>query len=84
MEQVLKGLQWKRFLLYLDDIIVFSKDFQTHLERLGMVLQRFRSANLKLKPSKCELLQNEVKFLGHVVNDKGYTVVGHGKFCPLI
>lgn len=71
MEQVLKGLQWKNLLLYLDDIIVFSTDFDTHLERLETVLQRFRTANLKLKPSKCELLQKEVKFLGYVVSSHG-------------
>ena len=71
MEQVLKGLQWKSLLLYLDDIIVFSADFETHLARLKVVLERFKGANLKLKPSKCELLQKEVKFLGHVVNSEG-------------
>ena len=71
MEQVLKGLQWKSLLLYLDDIIVYSTDFNSHLERLRVVLERFKAANLKLKPSKCELLQREVKFLGHVVNEHG-------------
>ena len=37
MERVLKGLQWRTLLLYLDDIIVFSKDFHSHLERLEEV-----------------------------------------------
>ena len=54
MEQVLKGLQWKSLLLYLDDIIVYSTDFDSHLVRLRMVLERFKAATLKLKPSKCE------------------------------
>ena len=71
MEQVLKGLQWKSLLLYLDDVIVFSPDFQTHMDRLGTVLARFRQANLKLKPSKCELLQERVRYLGHVVSREG-------------
>ena len=71
MEQVLKGLQWKTLLLYLDDVIVFSRDFDSHLERLAAVLKRFRSAGLKLKPSKCELLRREVKYLGHVVSERG-------------
>ena len=71
MERVLKGLQWNSLLLYLDDVIIFSPDFTTHLQRLEAVLQRLKSAQLKLKPSKCALLQTEVKYLGHVVSRHG-------------
>ena len=71
MEKVLLGLQWKSLLLYLDDVIVFSSDFDTHLQRLEVVLQRFRGANFKLKPSKCELLQKEIQYLGHIVSNEG-------------
>ena len=56
MEQVLGGLHWKTALLYLDDVIVISPDFMSHLQRLEEVLQRLQSAGLKLKPQKCELL----------------------------
>ena len=58
-------------LLYLDDIIVFSKDFESHLERLAEVCQRFRSAWLKLRPEKCQLFQREVHYLDHVVSRHG-------------
>ena len=71
MEQVLKGLQWKTLLLYLDDVIVYSPDIDTHLDRLAEVLDRFRAAGLKLKPAKCELLQPQVSYLGHVVSAEG-------------
>ena len=71
MEKVLHGLHWKTLLLYLDDIIVISPDFESHVERLEEVLERLRRANLKLKPSKCELLKKEVKYLGHVVSAGG-------------
>ena len=71
MEQVLRGLHWSSLLLYLDDVIVFSASFDSHLDRLATVLQRFRQANLKLKPGKCALLQKEVTFLGHVVSHQG-------------
>ena len=71
MEQVVHGLHWKTLLLYLDDIIVIAPDFETHLERLGEVLGRLRRAGLKLKPAKCELLQTEVGYLGHVVSQRG-------------
>ena len=71
MEQVLSGLHWKTLLLYLDDIVVIAPDFQTHLHRLEEVFRRLRKANLKLKPTKCSILQTEVKYLGHIVSSAG-------------
>jgi len=67
MEQVLSGLHWKTLLVYLDDIVVISPDFPTHVSRLREVFERLRGAGLKLKLSKCTLLQPEVKYLGHIV-----------------
>ena len=55
-------------LLYLDDIIVMSTDFQSHLSRLTEVFERLRQAGLKLKLSKCHLMQTQVNYLGHVMN----------------
>jgi len=74
MELALKGLQWKIAVLYLDDIVVFSPNFPSHLERLGLVLARLRDAGLKLKPSKCHLLKKRVEFLGHIVSGQGVEV----------
>ena len=56
VERVLAGLSWKICLVYLDDIIVFSKTFDEHLVNLEKVFQRLREANLKLSPNKCTLL----------------------------
>jgi len=71
MEQVLSGLHWKTLLIYLDDIIAISPNFQTHVSRLREVFERIRGAGLKLKPSKCALLQPEVKYLKHAVGRNG-------------
>ena len=71
MEIVMRGLQWKTCLVYLDDIVVFSNGFDQHLERLGEVLGRLIAAGLKVKPSKCQLARREVGFLGHVVSHRG-------------
>ena len=71
MEKVLHGLPWRTLLLYLDDIIVMAPDFQSYLSRLREVLDRLRTAGLKLKPSKCVLFQSEVCYLGHVVSAQG-------------
>jgi len=66
MEQVLSGLHRKTLLVYLDDVIVISPHFGTHVSQLREVFDRLRAAGLKLKPFKCALLQREVKYLGHV------------------
>ena len=71
MDMVMLGLNFEICLLYLDDIIVFSQDLPTHLDRLGALFSRLRSANLKLKPSKCSLLQTEVSFLGFRISSAG-------------
>ena len=71
MSRILHGLEWKICLIYIDDIIIFSKSFEEHLSRLSLVFQRLREANLKLKPSKCHFARNSVNFLGFVVSSDG-------------
>ena len=71
MNECYEGLHLKICLIYLDDIIVYSKTIQEHMERLEQVFQRTREANLKLCPDKCSYFQKEVKFLGHVVSEEG-------------
>ena len=71
MELALNGLQWTTCLIYLDDVIIFGKTFEEHLQRLDAVLARVEMANLKLKVEKCVLFTKEVEFLGHVVNQNG-------------
>ena len=66
MEQLLHGLHLKSLLLYLDDVIVISPDFETRVTSLSEVLECFRAAGLKLKPEKCELFCQDVKYLGHI------------------
>jgi hypothetical protein len=71
MEIALSGLQWTTCLIYLDDVLIFGKNFDEQIQRIQAVLQRIRMAGLKLKPSKCHLLQREVGFLGHVLSAEG-------------
>ena len=74
MDIVLSGLNFEACLVYLDDVIIFSSNTEQHLERMRQVFQRMREANLKLKPSKCNLLRRTVSFLGHVVTTDGIAV----------
>ena len=71
MQEVLRGLQWSECVLFMDDTIVPSKDFEEGLERLTHVWERFSQAGLKLKPSKCLYFQREIRFLGHIVSKDG-------------
>ena len=52
MSQVLKGLNWKFALCYIDDILVFSSNFEENLDHLDQVFQRLRNAHLTLKLEK--------------------------------
>ena len=71
MELAMSGLQWTAYLIYLDDVIVYGKTFEEHLQRLSLVLQRFHQAGLKLKPSKCHFFETQVTFLGHLLTPDG-------------
>ena len=67
----MSGLTWESCLVYLDDVIVFSKTFNEHVYRLSEVFQRLSKADLKLKATKCHLFEQKVSFLGHVVSGEG-------------
>lgn len=71
MDECLGELNMKICIIYLDDLIIFSKDFDEHLERLDIVLTRLKECNLKLSAEKCFFIKQKVKFLGHVVRGNG-------------
>ncbi len=71
MDIVLSGLKWSSVLVYLDDILIFSKDFDSHLGHIREVLQRLQTAGFTIKPTKCSLAMKSIKFLGHVIDQAG-------------
>ncbi|KAL7882597.1 hypothetical protein SRHO_G00002550 [Serrasalmus rhombeus] len=71
MQHCLRGQVAEFLFVYLDDIIVYSADFSLHLQHLEQVFERLSRYGLKLRPDKCNLLQKQVKFLGHVVDGCG-------------
>jgi len=70
MMKVLRGLTPSSVLVYLDDILVLGKTPDDMINKLDMVFQRFRAANLRLHPAKCHWCVDRVKFLGHVFDKK--------------
>ncbi|KAE8986476.1 hypothetical protein PR002_g22342 [Phytophthora rubi] len=71
METVLADLKWRTRLVDLDDCVIFSKDFPTHLVRVRQVLTRLQQAGFKLKMKKCHWGRSQVAFLGHIVTPTG-------------
>ena len=71
MDRILRGLEYKIALAYLDDIIIYGATIEECLANMKIVFERIRNAGLKLKPSKCSLFQRETTFLGHVISADG-------------
>jgi hypothetical protein len=74
MSLVLKGLSPLICVCFIDDCAVVAPSFDEAVHNIEVVLERFRAANLKLKPSKCKLFQLSIKFLGHRVSRDGIQV----------
>ncbi|GBG88394.1 hypothetical protein CBR_g47093 [Chara braunii] len=58
-------------LVYLDDILVYSRTLEEHLEHLRRVLETLRSARYKANRDKCEFAREELEYLGHFVSPEG-------------
>ncbi|CAI7750328.1 unnamed protein product [Closterium sp. NIES-53] len=61
----------KKVIVYLDDILVYNKTREEHLRDLEEVFRRLQQNRLITKGSKCDFLQPELEFLGHVVSREG-------------
>ena len=71
MDVMLAGLKWNSCLVYLDDVIVFSRSLSEHRSRLEAVLQCILNSKLKPKLNKCHFVQKSLRILGHVVTNGG-------------
>ena len=78
METCLGDLNLNWCIIYLDDIVIFSKDLASHLKRLETMFQKLEQARLKLKPYKCELFHRQITYLGHIASAQGI-VTNEGK-----
>jgi len=58
-------------LIYLDDVICVSESSMTHLKHIRTIFQKFRDANLKLHPGKCNFFQSEVQYLSFIFSKDG-------------
>lgn len=71
MDTALRGLIGNNCFVYLDDIIIFGSTIQEHNRNLAIILDRLQNLRLKIQPDKCEFLNPELEYLGHVVTKEG-------------
>ena len=71
MNRVFKPYLDKFVVVFIDDILIYSKIHVEHGEHLRIVLQTLRTHQLYAKLSKCEFWLNSVSFLGHVISEGG-------------
>jgi hypothetical protein len=71
MDSLFSKLIGKNVVVYLDNLNIYSKTFDEHLDHLQEVFNILRKAGLKLKPQKCVFAQPNLKFLGYVVGETG-------------
>ena len=75
MHTILREENWLLCLVYLDDILIFSRDFDEHIERIKIIFEKIKQSGLKLAPSKGDFFLPEVSFLGHAVSKNGFTLI---------
>jgi hypothetical protein len=71
MNHLLHPFLDKFVIVYLDDIMIYSKSLEEHKKHLAAVLQVLRENKLFAKMSKCEFMSTQLTFLGHTVSEYG-------------
>ncbi|CAI7777653.1 unnamed protein product, partial [Closterium sp. NIES-53] len=74
MNEAFRSLLDKCVIIYLDDILVYIRDKQQHLEDLEAVFTVLDKHRLLTKGSKCEFFQDRLEFLGHVISEAGVEI----------
>jgi len=74
LTKVLSDMLFTSAIVYLDDVLILSRDFDRHCVHLEMVFKKFRDAKLRMNGKKCRFAVKEVKYLGHVLSKSGVAV----------
>lgn len=76
MNRVFKPYLRKFMLVFFDDVLVYSKTFEQHLEHLNVVLNVMAENELYANLKKCDFAQYEIGYLGHVISNGGVSMDG--------
>ena len=71
MECIFRGMIWQNILIYIDDIVKFSSDFDKRMKDIRQVFERLRACGLQLKTKKCFFGFEKIHYLGHIISKDG-------------
>ena len=74
IEKLVQTIPIDQLVYFLDDLLLASHSIGSHLDKLELVLQKFRQSNLKLTPKKCQFLRPEVTFVGLTISKAGMRI----------
>lgn len=71
VEACMAGLSWQDVAVYVDDILIYSEQFDRHVELVGHVLEKLATGGFSVAPAKCKFFAREIPYLGHVLSQRG-------------
>ena len=71
MNNLYRDVLYKSVIIFLVDVLTFSRSMEELMSHLRFTFHRLREANLRLEPKKCCLLRREITYLGHIVDKEG-------------
>lgn len=74
LANIFSDAAWEFLFLYLDDLVIFSKNFEEHLQHIEFVLQRLRDSGFTVNPDKTSFAATEISYLGYLVSESGVRV----------
>ena len=74
LTKVLSDMLFTASTVYLDDVLILSKNFEQHLSHFQMVFYKFRQANLRMNGKKWNFAVEQVKYLGHILSAESVAV----------
>ena len=67
LDVILAGYKWQTCLVYLDDVVIFSKTVADHIGHVDTILSALSAAGVSLRLEKCEFFTSEITYLGHII-----------------
>lgn len=74
MNSIFGPFMRKFVLVFMDDILVYSRTLEEHIEHLRQVFDIFQQHKLLIKFNKCAFAQHQIEFQGHIISDKGVAI----------
>lgn len=81
LDVILSYVRWQIGFIYLEDVIVLSRNFESHVQHLDEVLTLFNGAGMSLQLNKFEFFKQSLRYLGHIERPDKFAIVMDNKIC---